>query len=56
MRSSDGRNKAGSGLGLAIAKAIVEEHKGEIGVESPADGGSLFWFTMPLAIDEIDAE
>jgi PAS domain S-box-containing protein len=56
LRSSDGRNKAGSGLGLAIAKAIVEEHKGEIGVESPADGGSLFWFTMPLAIDEIDAE
>ena len=37
----------GSGLGLAIASAIVRQHEGEIGVECPAEGGSVFWFTLP---------
>lgn len=55
LRSKDGKNRAGSGLGLAIAKAIVEQHGGEIGVELPNGGGSIFWFSLPLAEDEIES-
>ena len=39
----------GAGLGLSVAKAIVEEHGGLVGVEDRPGGGSVFWFTLPLA-------
>lgn len=37
----------GAGLGLAIAREIIVRHGGEIGVESQATGGAVFWFTVP---------
>ncbi len=43
----------GLGLGLAIAKAIVEQHQGQVGVESAPGQGSTFWFTLPLANEPI---
>jgi signal transduction histidine kinase len=38
----------GAGLGLTIARAIVEAHGGQMGVESVPGQGSRVWFTLPL--------
>lgn len=40
----------GSGLGLFITKAIVEQHDGNIGVESREGQGATFWVTLPLKL------
>lgn len=50
--SSATRAKGGTGLGLSIAKAIVEQHDGEIDFETSPQG-SRFYFSLP-AITEIE--
>jgi CheY-like chemotaxis protein len=50
--ASTTRNYGGSGLGLTIARKLVELMDGEIWVESQANRGSTFHFTLCLKIPQ----
>lgn len=45
--------KQGTGLGLTISKTIIENLGGTIGVDSEKGKGATFWFTLPLAHQEV---
>ena len=42
----------GTGLGLSICKVIIEKCGGEVGVESEPGKGSLFWYWIPVELQE----
>ena len=48
VRDEDGHR--GTGLGLAIARGFVEAHRGRIWVESGAQRGTTFSFTLPRLV------
>jgi len=50
------REVEGSGLGLNLSKQIVELHGGTIWAESRVGEGSVFRFTLPKGLEEIDQE
>ena len=49
------REHGGTGLGLAISRHLAEQMGGAVGVSSETGQGSLFWFTVRLALadDEV---
>lgn len=53
VHTGKAREVEGNGLGLAIVKAIVEQHNGQINVESEQDKGSCFRLTLPVMQNEL---
>jgi len=47
--ADNGKAQVGAGLGLSVVKAIVEAQGGAVGIDDQAEGGSVFWFTLPRA-------
>lgn len=43
----------GLGLGLYISQTVIAHYHGRVGVESIPGQGSMFWFELPLAHEEI---
>ncbi|PIE33628.1 hypothetical protein CSA56_10965 [candidate division KSB3 bacterium] len=43
--------KRGTGLGMSISKKIITDHGGDIWVESEEGMGTIFYFTVPIAVN-----
>ena len=48
LETSNERARQGAGLGLSVVKEIVEAQQGEVGITDLTEGGTSFWFTLPL--------
>ncbi len=46
--SEDGKQILGAGVGLALCRAIARAHGGDIKIECPSSGGSIFELYLPL--------
>jgi len=46
----------GTGLGLQLITDLLEKHNGTLEIESKAEKGSTFTFTLPLKNEERDED
>jgi signal transduction histidine kinase len=46
-RDGQDKQEESTGLGLSLVKEIIEQHGGQVGVESETGQGSKFSFTLP---------
>jgi len=49
------KSTGGSGLGLAIAQVIIENHHGQIQIESQVSQGTTFTVTLPQQFQEVSS-
>lgn len=47
--------RGGVGAGLTVARAIVARHGGTMWIESAAGAGTTIVFTLPIAVDRVEA-
>ena len=45
--------REGIGMGLSISRTIVEAHGGHLWAENNPDAGATFYFTMPIARENV---
>ena len=50
--ASTTRKFGGTGLGLSICKNLASLMKGDIGIRDNPEGGSIFWFSLPIDLCE----
>ncbi|MFO8008614.1 MAG: ATP-binding protein [Candidatus Brocadiia bacterium] len=50
------RGSEGTGLGLAVVQRVIQEHGGEVEVESEPGSGAAFHMTIPLESEQVDTK
>ena len=40
------------GLGLSLCREIIQEHQGQVGLQSDQEHGTTFWFTLPITSEQ----
>jgi len=48
VEGREGR-RPGTGLGLAFCQLVIQAHSGQIWAENRSEGGSAFYFTLPIS-------
>lgn len=47
---AQGGSGSSLGLGLYVCRMIIEQHGGQVGLQSAPGDGTTFWFALPLAL------